>query len=325
MNGETVCPLCGVRPYEARHVLTDRLYRTTDDEFEVVECRGCGLLRLEPQPAPAELKQYYPDLYWAKGETRHGPAGMYRRIVLRDHVSFVCKTIASMGLPRVRILDMGCGAGDLLAGLRARGHAAVGLDIAASALQAAAEVGVPGVRADHSSAPFPSGSFDLVMMYHLLEHIPNPDVAIREAWRLLADGGRMILQVPNADSWQYALLGRYWSGLDVPRHLYDFGRHDLEKFLARNKFAVRRWKFFSLRDNPPALATSLAPWMEPMARRVRRPNRNALLRLCGDLAYFGLVCACVPFAVAEAIFRRGATMMVDAEKVHENPNENLGR
>ncbi len=311
MNGETVCPLCGVRLYETRHTLTDRLYRTTDDEFEVVECRGCGLLRMEPQPALDELAQYYPDLYWAKGKTRHGPAGI-----------FVCKTIKQMGLTRARVLDIGWGAGDLLAGLRERGHAGIGLDIADSALQAAKEVGVPGTRADHSSAPFRNESFDLVMMYHLLEHIPNPDTAIREAWRLLADGGRLILQVPNADSWQYALLGRYWSGLDVPRHLYDFGRHDLEEFLGRNKFQVRRWKFFSLRDNPPALATSLAPWMEPMARRVRRPDRNALLRLCGDLAYFGLVCGCIPFAIAEAVFRRGATMMVDAEKVHEIVDQN---
>jgi SAM-dependent methyltransferase len=301
-----------------RHTLTDRLYGATDEEFDVVECRGCGLLRLEPQPEPGDLKDYYPNLYWAKGRTRHGLAGLYRRIVLRDHTRFVLKAIRGMGLPRARILDMGCGAGDLLASLRGYGHAGIGLDIAASALQAAAEVGVPGVRADHSAAPFASGSFDVVMLFHLLEHIPNPDAAIREAWRLLADDGRMILQVPNADSWQYALLGRYWSGLDVPRHLYDFGRHDLEEFLSRNRFAVRRWKFFSLRDNPPALATSLAPWLEPMARRVRRPQRNALLRLCADFAYFGLVCACLPFAVAEAVFGRGATMMVEAEKVHES-------
>jgi len=317
VNSETSCALCGVRLYETRHTLSDRLYRTTDEEFEVIECRGCGLLRMEPQPPVKELKQYYPDLYWAKGKTRHGLAGIYRRIVLRDHVRFVRRTVKQMGLTRARILDMGCGAGDLLHSLRDRGYAAIGLDIAESALHAAAEVGVPGVRADHSSAPFPDGSFDIVMMFHLLEHIPNPDAAIREAWRLLADGGRMILQVPNADSWQYALLGRYWSGLDVPRHLYDFGRHDLEEFLRRNRFSAERWKFFSLRDNPPALATSLAPWMEPMARRVRRPDRNALLRLCGDLAYFCLVCSCVPFAIAEATFRRGATMMVQAEKTHD--------
>jgi SAM-dependent methyltransferase len=302
-----------------RYTLADRLHHTSDDLFRLVECRGCGLLRLDPRPDHATLSKYYPDRYWVSGQTRRGLAGVYRRLVLRDHLRFVRKTIKRTGLKRARVLDVGCGAGDLLAGLRARNHRGVGLDISAPALRSAAELGVPGARADYKSPPFADGSFDVVTMFHLLEHVPEPEAALQAAWKALVAGGCLVVQVPNADSLQFGLLGRYWSGLDVPRHLYNYRRQDLELMLERNGFLVQRRKFFSWRDNAPALATSLAPWLDPVARRVRRPNRAWPLRLMGDLLYFGLTLACLPAAIFEAILRRGATLMVAAEKVELPP------
>ncbi len=315
MRSQTPCPVCGVYMYVERYWLSDRLYQTTDDEFSVIECRGCGLLRLDPQPEAPQLKRYYPDRYWAYGKVRRGLAGIYRRMVLRDHIRFVRKAIKSLRVARVRVLDLGCGSGDLLAALRADKQAGIGMDISRPALRAAAEVGVPGVVADYRCLPFAGASFDVVMMFHMLEHIPDPDAALRAAAYLLRPEGKLLVQVPNTDSLQFAILGKRWSGLDVPRHLYDYRRQDLELFLERNGFVVTRRKYFSLRDNAQALATSLAPWMDPMARRVRRPKRLGPLRLAGDLAYFSLVLSCLPFAVFEALFRRGATLTVEAEKV----------
>lgn len=311
MSGTAPCVLCHADAFESRHALSDRLHHTTQLVFHVVECCGCGLLRLDPQPTPAELPRYYPELYWAQGETRHGAAGAYRRFVLKDHERFILHAAGE----HARILDIGCGPGDLLAGLRAHGHRGIGLDVASAALRAASAIGVPAVRADHHGTPFAAGSFDVVMMFHMLEHIADPDAAIAEAWRLLRAGGRLIVQVPNADSWQYALLGRFWSGLDVPRHLLDYRRQDIERFLVRNGFVVRRRKHFSWRDNAPALATSLVPWLEPVARRVRNPRGSVALRLAGDLTYFALMLLCLPFAVLEAAAGHGATVMLDAEKV----------
>ncbi len=315
MKGDLACPMCGVYLFNPKHSLSDRLYHTTDEGFRIVECRGCGLLRLDPRPAAEDLKKYYPDRYWAYGGTRRGASGLYRRFVLRDHLHFVKKAIKRMNIPRARILDIGCGAGDLLAGLRKRGHAVTGLDISKPALRAAAELDVPGVQASYRQPPFRSESFDVVTMCHMLEHIPDPDAAIANASKLLVGGGRLVVQVPNADCMQYSVLGRFWIGLDVPRHLYAYRRLDIEQLLERNGFVVSRRKHFSWRDNAPALASSLAPWLDPMARRVRRPKRAKIFRFAGDCAYFGLTVACWPFAIFESIFRRGATFTVEAEKI----------
>jgi len=315
VKGNHACPMCGVYLVNAKHLLPDRLYKTSDEMFNITECRGCGLMRLDPRPDEADMHKYYPDRYWACGATRHGLAGFYRRFMLRDHLQFVRKAIRALDILKARVLDLGCGAGDLLAVLRKGGHSGIGMDISHSALRAAAELKVPGVCGSYRQAPYADSSFDVVMMFHVLEHIPDPDVAIATASKLLRPSGRLLIQVPNADCMQYGILGKRWIGLDCPRHLYDYRRQDLENLLVRNGFAILRRKHFSWRDNAPCLATSLAPWLDPMARRVLRPKCNLLLRLIGDFMYFGLTMACWPFAIFESLFRRGATIMADAEKL----------
>ncbi len=106
-------------------------------------------------------------------------------------------------------------------------------------------------------------------MFHVLEHLYEPHAYMEAAHELLRPDGRLVIQVPNAASWQFLLLGENWSGLDVPRHLLTFRASDLEVLLDRCGFEAVRYKYFSLRDNPAGLATSLAPWLDPMARRVR--------------------------------------------------------
>ncbi len=315
MRSKIACPNCGVKLYRFRYTMTDRLHGTTTEEFKIVECRGCGLYRLEPQPDPAEMHRYYPKLYWASGKTRRGIAGWYRRLVMQDHVHFLSKAIARVGVERARMLDIGCGGADLMAAMRHSKHAAIGIDVSHDALRAAGEMKVPVAEADYRQLPFAPGTFHIVSMFHLLEHVPDPEAAVRSAGELVHPNGRLIIQIPNADCWQLILLGKYWHGLDVPRHLYDYRRLDLELFLEKNGFLVVRRKYFSWRDNAPAMATSIAPWLDPIARRAKRPERMGILRLARDFAYFGLVLACMPFSIVEAIFHRGATLMVEAERI----------
>jgi len=124
-----------------------------------------------------------------------------------------------------------------------------------------------------------------------------------------------VIFVPNAASLQFALLGRRWNGLDVPRHLFDYRDRDVERILELMGFEVVRRRFFSLRDNPAGLATSLAPGLDPMARRVRKVREGAMSRLVKDLAHFALVSASLPFALAEAALGAGSTVMMEAKRL----------
>jgi hypothetical protein len=134
------------------------------------------------------------------------------------------------------------------------------------------------------------------------------------AHQLLRPDGRLIIQVPNAACWQFLLLGERWNGIDVPRHLTDFRLSDVDSLLDACGFEVLRHKHFSLRDNPAGLATSLAPGLDPMARRLRQTPETSRQRLMKDLLYAALVAVSVPFTLLEAACRAGSTIMVEARK-----------
>jgi SAM-dependent methyltransferase len=295
---------------------TDRLYRTSEKQFDVVRCGECGLVRLEPQPSSEELRHYYPENYWFAPDASFAARleERYRRVVLRGHVRFVEQALRS-SRARGPLLDVGCGGGLFLGMMRERGFRVIGLDFSREAATLAwRHHRVPAVVADLERAPFRSASFGGITMSHVLEHLPDPLVYLAAAQRLLEPDGRLVIFVPNAASWQFRLLGRRWNGMDVPRHLFDYRDSDMARLLAESGFKVLRRHYFSLRDNPAGLATSLAPGLDPMARRVRRVREGAAARLTKDLAHFALAAAALPFTLVEAACRAGSTVMMEARR-----------
>jgi len=308
------CLLCGGGQTTALFHGSDRLYHTTKEEFAVVRCAQCGMSRLDPQPPPAELHRYYPDNYWFAPDPSAASRleEAYRRLVLRDHVQFVARALAESGASGP-LLDVGCGGGLFLGMMRERGVRVMGLDFSREAAAVAwSRQQAPAVVADFEQAPLRAGSFAAITMFHVVEHLYDPGAYFAAARGLLAPDGRLIVQVPNAASGQARLLGRRWNGFDVPRHLNNFRARDLEAVLSRSGFEVVRRKYFSLRDNPAGLASSLAPDLDPMARRVRRVTESSAARLTKDLAYFALVVGSLPFAVLEAMLGAGASVMMEA-------------
>jgi SAM-dependent methyltransferase len=270
-------------------------------------------VRLEP--APLDLARFYPKHYWFKpGESLAARLEeQYRRLLIRDHVAFVERALRITGAP---VLDVGCGGGLFLGVLQRRGARVLGLDNSQEAARAAWEKNrVTVVLGDLLKAPVAMGSCGVVTMFHVLEHVPNPAGFLRAARELLRPSGRLVVQVPNLDCWQYRMLGERWNGMDVPRHLTDFRARDLSALLKQCGFRARRWKFFSWRDNPAGLATSLAPQLDPMVRNIQRRDGSGMEKLIKDLVYLSLVVASVPFALAEATVGAGSTVMVEAEKL----------
>ena len=306
------CPLCGESESRKLFQATDRLYRTTDKRFQVVECRRCGLIRLDPLPSDDELRRYYPDEYWfaPRSDTVSRLEEGYRRFVLRDHLQFILRA-AGQGL----LIDVGCGGGLLLRLLQERGLRVAGLDTSRAAAMAAWQHNrVRVICAELDQAPLGRESCRVLTMFHVVEHLPDPVSYLKSARELLEPDGRLIIQVPNASSWQFRLLGSRWNGADVPRHLVDYRECDVERLLDKCGFEVVRRKHFSLRDNPAGLASSLAPGLDPMARRVRKKHESAAGKLMKDVVYFALVVAAVPFTLIEAACGAGSTIMVEARK-----------
>lgn len=307
------CPACGDAHPRVLFEATDRLYHTTGKRFQIIECKACRLIRLEPRPSGKELAGYYPDRYWFSPE---GPAGRmeetYRRLVLRDHVHFVRQALANSDGGGY-VVDVGCGNGLLLSLVPWR--KILGLDTSRKALSVAwKQNGVPAACADLVNAPLARESCSVITMFHVIEHLAEPVRYLEAALELLTPGGRLVVQVPNASCWQFILFGENWNGIDVPRHLINYRQRDIENLLNFCGFEVTRRKHFSLRDNPAGMASSLAPGLDPMARRVRQVKESTGMRLLKDAAYFGLALAALPFTLVEAACGCGSTIMIEARK-----------
>jgi len=310
--------------------LTDRLLGTTSERFQLLECGGCGLRYLDPESVEARLDHFYPSQYWWESAPGLGSRleGIYRAFVMnRDQVRFLRRRFP--GGAGMSVLDIGCGSGLFVDLATKAGFDAWGLETSAEAVAAARRMGNNRViREEIDDLAARDQRFDVVTLFHCLEHIPRPFPFLRKVQKLMKKPGHLLVQVPNSESWQARLLGRRWYGLDCPRHTCNFGLYSLLYVLGRAGFRIQAVRHFSLRDNAAALVSSLLPGLDPFARRARmqppnsarsenlmpaEPGRStALPGLMLSSAYFFLVLLTQPLALLEAAAGRGGTVAVHA-------------
>lgn len=312
------CPFCSFSKSDTLFETDDYLFHTTLELFQVRQCLKCGVIFLFPQPGPGDIRKYYPDAYWVgPGEGHQGLRALltefYRRVVLIDHVRFVRHAVREQqchGKP-VRLLDVGCGDGSFLETCNIKPCA--GLDTSVNAVMAAKSRGINAVLGSLNENPFKENSFSVITMFHFLEHVSPVMAYLDAARKLLADYGELIIQVPNADSWQAQLLKRRWAGYEVPRHLINYSTDTLCHVLHDSGFRVVRKTHFSLRDNGPMLARSLVPWLYPPARSACKVHHKGARAWVADMGFLGLSVACLPLTLAESFVGRGASVMVCAK------------
>ena len=313
------CPVC-LNPVTAPALVgTDFLFESTSKTFTLYSCEACRCLFLHPMPDSREIERFYPADYWWNARRSGGLKkleSVYRKLALRDHVAFITK---AAGNRSVDVLDVGCGSGTLLGLLKHRGFRVTGLDFSAEAAAIAkAENGVDVAVGSLEEAHFPAESFDVVTLFHVMEHVTNPRLVLAQVSRVLKPNGVAILQVPNIESWQFKIFGARWYGLDIPRHVIDYSRNSMLKLLADSGFVVNRIRHFNLRDNSPALVSSVFPSLDPVSRSVRHRKRNndesRPVEWFRHLTYLLLVTCAYPVVLLESAFGCGATIMIEAKK-----------
>ncbi len=321
------CPVCLNTVTAPALTGTDLLFETTSKTFTLNSCAACGCLFLNPMPRRDEIAGFYPSQYWWNAGTPgllKTLESVYRRIALHDHLSFITRAVGN-GRPEAKhVLDVGCGSGTLLGLLKRRGFQTTGVDFSAEAAKLAAEEnGVRVITGALADAAFADGSFDIVTLFHVMEHVTNPRDVLSEVRRILVDDGVVILQVPNIDSWQFKVFGSRWYGLDIPRHLIDYSEEAMLKLLKDCSFMPLRVRHFNLRDNAPALVSSLFPSLDPLSRAVRQQKYDfrepASTAWARHLVYLFFVICAYPLAILESLFGHGATLMIEARKSRSHP------
>lgn len=139
-----------------------------------------------------------------------------------------------------RLLDVGCATGKFLRQMGAVGWQLAGIELDPEAAAKARTVTPDVFEGDPVDAPLAPGRFDVVTAFHVVEHLPDPLRALRRMIEWLAPGGLMIVEVPNVGGVGGRMFGRYWSGLDFPRHLVHFTPATMGAMVARAGGRVER-------------------------------------------------------------------------------------
>jgi SAM-dependent methyltransferase len=211
-----------------------------------VACTACGLRYTRPLPGPAELAGLYRSGYHRALSSRLWSAD-FISVLLERSVLWERRRALAV-LPRGRLLDVGCGNGAFLARLGGGGWAVEGTDTSPAACALTRAKGVPVHEGDLAGARFPDGAFDVVTLWHVLEHLTEPLVELAEIRRILRPGGWLAIQVPDADSPTLRLCGEHWFPLSVPRHLQHFTFDSLRQTLERAGFVVRQGRGLGATD-----------------------------------------------------------------------------
>ncbi len=231
------CPICGSAD------ILDLIPRVNDhitnDEFQVIRCRECGVSFT--WPIPLDMNPYYPPEY-------RGYSGI-TEVLLRALYSWRVGTWVRDAHPG-DALDVGCGRGLMLDVLRRRGWRVTGVERNdAAAAYARNEFGLEVLAGDICDVP-PERHFDLIVLFQVLEHMREPQKVLRECANRLKPGGRLIVGVPNVDSWQARFAGRYWVHLDPPRHLFHFTPASLGAAFERAGLVTSGVRFTSFEHDP---------------------------------------------------------------------------
>jgi len=234
------CYLCGGS--RAEYFLTGEDDLTgMPGKFDYVRCESCGLIYQNPRLEIEEVKYFYTDDYIAHRKNKNFGflTPLYRWAMEkhdRDKVNLI-KPYITLNSESC-VLDIGCAVGTFLLMLKGKFNCSIaGVDFKDTSYY-------PGFKdIDFYHGLFheqrlPASSFDLITMWHFLEHDYNPNDSLQKAYECLKDDGVLIVEVPRLDSLTYKIYGSRWPGIQAPQHTVLYSKKHLLEMVKKQGFNV---------------------------------------------------------------------------------------
>lgn len=221
------CPWCGSEKAQISLWLRDEFL--TKEDFHICECLNCGLLYTMPRPDKDKIGDYYKsEEYYSHQENKTGFIPRVYERVKKTNLKHKYQ-LASKGLNVGTLLDIGCGVGDFLHTAETHGWDCLGVEPSEDA-KAIAQKRMKGkIISSEELETLSDGSFDLITMWHVLEHVDDLKWQIAQLQRLVKSSGRVVIALPNYKSYDGQYYKELWAAYDVPRHLNHFNRNTLTR------------------------------------------------------------------------------------------------
>jgi SAM-dependent methyltransferase len=280
--GRVECPLCAASAW--RTVLNKEF-------LHVVACDACGLQFVNPPPSAFELERLYSKDYFLKGEGTEGPDDFDR---LKTATAALYLQRLQRIVPGGRLLEIGCGRGQLLQEARRRGFVPAGIELSPHAAAVANRALGPGTVAvgGYDTLDGTKATYEAAVLVDVVEHVPNPVTLLDAIHRVLEPEGTLLLVTPSVTSLTSRLLGRRWMEYK-PEHLCYFSPRTMRMALEKAGFESieiepnhkvvslgylhAHFQRFPVRLMTPLLALAVRIGPQPLVRRPLRLLASGML------------------------------------------------
>lgn len=221
-----------------KHFLTVKDHSVSKETFDLYHDETMDMLITSPQPSLENLGKYYEsDDYISHTDSKRSlfekAYHFVKSIALKNKLALINSQQPKQG----RILDIGAGTGDFLAVAKDDGWQTVGVEPSNKARTIALQKEVSFVE---NTLGLESHSFDVITMWHVLEHVPNLDNQLKELKRLLKPSGTLIVAVPNFKSFDAKHYGVFWAAYDVPIHFWHFSKKAIKMLFEKEDMKLEK-------------------------------------------------------------------------------------
>lgn len=282
-------------------------YSIYEQQFDVYKCGSCSVCYTYPFPSPDLLDKIYSGEYWLREKKTDRPKQVTSIVQKfnKARLAAMVRPLIRALKPGDRILEVGCGAGQLAIYLQQRGFE---VDVTDVSQEIMTEIAEP-YKINAYCGDLEDISFDGVQLYNavifnnVLEHLEAPKTNLRIASQLLVRNGLIFIEVPNIDSLQFRLFRQKWFPLQLPQHLFHFSPESLQK-IARNTGLKKVWlSTFSPRVSTAGYVASLFSFLRPDQLRHSMSKPLLILYLVLQIFFF-------PLAYIESLFGAGSAVRV---------------
>lgn len=229
------CPSCNSKEFK-NHMICDD-FSVSKESFAIMKCSNCGLLLTSPRPGKDEIGSYYQseDYISHTNQANNLINWIYkiaRNYTLRKKFKLI-KRLAS----KKSILDYGCGTGHLLNFIQ-QNKAWKTMGIEPDEMARTLAISDHDLNVVGSIEDLPDKKFSVITLWHVLEHVHDLNETIQSLKTHLSKKGRLVIAVPNHESFDQQIYKQHWAAYDVPRHLYHFNQLTIKELMKYNKFTL---------------------------------------------------------------------------------------
>jgi 2-polyprenyl-3-methyl-5-hydroxy-6-metoxy-1,4-benzoquinol methylase len=232
---ETVssCPICNSHNF--KDIFKSKDYTSSNEIFQLIKCDNCSLIITSPRPNEENIRKYYESIDYISHSAK--TESFFNKIYfLARNIAITNKRkLIEQYNPVGKLLDIGCGTGSFIRYMKQNEWEPTGVEPSAKARKIAQETAIDIVE---KIEDIKDQKFNVITMWHVLEHIHDVNKTILKIKELLKSDGTLFIAVPNYKSYDAKYYTTTWAAYDVPRHLWHFSQEIIKKLLQKHNLEV---------------------------------------------------------------------------------------